>query len=323
MTISADIYEDSRLDADARARLEASYSFLHRPPNGMPEKVAAGGLKNELLQTALSGAMGGAGLFAAGAAGHGLVEGAKALKEKVSRGSDLRNITSVYPELTDYPQREIDLAYNSLRHLNPHFAKDPLVGGTLLKQILRSRDPSNPQSLRFEGGLAVDLVKSQPRESDTLNRLAVDAFQTGFQDAMKRRDVLDERAWRESTDHAKRTADETFRSQQAKAERDFKAQQQAQQQAFTTATENLRMRAQKSRDLTAHRRAMDMQRAKDRGTAQTEVLKARLRGTQEPEVLNLRTGPGGTAHAQMGPPSPSSLATSIRQGGGPLSDLLR
>jgi len=198
--IHAEVYQDPRLSVADRDALEDFYLRLHGQ-GGDPQKVAevkiAKGLGaqatkvlsspavREALQALGKGALTGAGLFGVAASVEGGAKGLKAIQEKATFKRDLNRILEVYPHLREYPEDQIHLAYRSMRHLNPHFAKDPLVGGTLLGQILRSRDPSDPKSLRMEAGLAADLVRFRPREGETLKDRAQQAFQTGMTEALK------------------------------------------------------------------------------------------------------------------------------------------
>ena len=255
MRISADIYQDSRLSPDDRSRLEAAFDFMHST-GGMDKEAASGtgGMARDIAQTALAGAASGAALFGAGLMAEAGVQGVRQLLDRAAKKRDLDKILGTFPEIEGYPEGDIQLAYNAMRHVNPHFAKDPLIGGTLLKQLLRQRDPDNPRSLRFEGGLAVDLVRSAPRPDDTISRLATESFTSGMGSALKSRD------------------DQAFRREQTKADHEFKQLQEEDRQKFTTAVEAMRQAAQ-----------VDLEGIKNRNARHRDIIKAHYSGTRQRE----------------------------------------
>lgn len=237
----------------------------------MPEKVAWA-MDPKIMNSAMGAAVGTGAALAMNAGVLGIIQGARSGYERLSRKRDLKSILEVYPDLNSYDDSEIQLAYRSLRHLNPHFASDPLVGGTLLKQILRSRDPSNPKSIRFEPGIAVDLTKSRPRENYMLEQMATDAVSTGVRDGMRQYSDLkathSDRAWRDQNETDKRTADESFRRESVQQAQNFQAH-----------SDTLRERAQGRAATKQHGRAMKMEALKGRmkvrqGLAQAHLSKA-------------------------------------------------
>ena len=212
-----DIYDDDRLDEGARTRLEADLAYLSQPLGLPPEKTASAGKK---MLKDLGKASYDIGMRAAPVAGiYALLKGGKKIMDPITKARDLNRVLEVYPQLAEqYPREEIDLAFNSLRHLNPHFSKDPLVGGTLLGQILRSRDIDNPSSLRLEPGLASGLVRDRPREDDTFQRLMTDAAAQGVSDFLSDQSTAEDRAFRVG----ERQAGEQFRQDMAKEDRSAK-----------------------------------------------------------------------------------------------------
>lgn len=94
---------------------------------------------------------------------------------------DLKNLIAHYPELSHADPKVLRAAYTSLRKLNPEFAKDPLVGGSLVQALLRNVPHDNPRGMpRFDlstaqvlnqanaqrrGGLAEDLIKANTTEA--------------------------------------------------------------------------------------------------------------------------------------------------------------
>jgi hypothetical protein len=193
--LNADIYRqlgEGTISHEEVRELEALEAML---------KTAAAPTAAELKQIATHGLVLGGSSVAAALLGDAAVRGASAAWDKATYRRDLNRILEVYPHLEDYPEKERRLAYSSLRHLNPHFAKDPLVGGTMLGQILRQRDPSDPSSIRFDGSIAADLVKSRVRDDDPLRRTVSDSLSRGMQSAFDQhhRDVsgAEDRKWRE------------------------------------------------------------------------------------------------------------------------------
>jgi len=133
---------------------------------------------------------------------HGLASGARALEERVTKKRDLAKILETFPRLKeDYSEAEINLAYNSIRHMNPHIAKDPLAGGSLLGQVLRQRDAMDPKTMRMEADLAGNLLRLRPEERHVGEEIARDAasagMMLGFQEASKLRDRKEQQTWQE------------------------------------------------------------------------------------------------------------------------------
>ena len=151
--------------------------------------------------------------------------GGRALMNKATKNRDLESILEVYPHLKEWDRKEIELAYSSMRHMNPHIAKDPLAGGTLLGQMLRSRDPLNPKVLRFDPQLAGDLMRLSPKEEHAFEETARDAVMKGigmgFEDASRSSAADKQRAFMEEQEKGRR-AHETSRdaARAGEAERD-------------------------------------------------------------------------------------------------------
>jgi hypothetical protein len=88
----------------------------------------------------------------------------------------------VHPDLKDYSKKDINLAYTSIRTMNPTFAKDPLVGGNLLGQVLRNRDIHDPSKApRFELGVAKELLTAERKGKDQLQETIQGSFRTGYE----------------------------------------------------------------------------------------------------------------------------------------------
>lgn len=131
----------------------------------------------------------------------GAVAGGAALADKMTKKRDLNRILQVFPRLQeDHTPAQIQLAYNSIRHMNPHIAKDPLAGGTLLRQVLETRDPLDPSGgFRHDATLALSLMRERPRANtaaqDALHRAVQTGLSTGIDDALRTRQLETQRAF--------------------------------------------------------------------------------------------------------------------------------
>ena len=240
----------------------------------------------------LTGAVNGLTLLGVGALGAAGTAGAQYGYSALTRGRDLHAVTAVYPEINEYPKKEVDLAYNSLRHLNPQFAKDPLVAGTLMKQILQSRDMANPKSIRFEHTLADSLARSAPRVDDSTRRMAVDSLTQGMSDAfraqngraerrLKRRMAREDRAFRTESAEGDRAFRRSFAEEdrKARAESDeknrvFNRAQALADRAFRRSAEDRQLRARRRDAGLEQRRRAELERLKSRNALHREVVKA-------------------------------------------------
>jgi len=93
------------------------------------------------LGTALAG-IGAAGLQA----GKGVSYVAKMLQDKYQKPREYKAMMDAHPELHKHDAGKVQMAYNSLRHMAPTMAKEPLVAGSFVRNIL---------AMETEGGLAV------------------------------------------------------------------------------------------------------------------------------------------------------------------------
>lgn len=107
------------------------------------EKLAvalSGGAAALMVGTALASPI----LAAAGA------KGAERMMDSIDRMTfdrDLKKVLEVNKDIGKPDDRHIRLAYQSIRTTNPKFSKDPLIAGTLLRQIMQNRvDPYDPKS---------------------------------------------------------------------------------------------------------------------------------------------------------------------------------
>lgn len=184
-----DVYEDlaaGRITKSEVQELEKMADLLKEanPFTDALNRAASSEAGKEVLRTLLFGLAGGLGAGAAGLTGSAAYSGAKKLYDKATFGRDMKRILDAYPHLKRYPESELRLAYTSMRHLNPHFAKDTIVGGTILGQMLRSRDPESPSSLRMDMSMAGEMMKSRAREDDPNLPALRNAFQQGMMTAI-------------------------------------------------------------------------------------------------------------------------------------------
>lgn len=119
-------------------------------------------LGRRLGNALLAGGATAVGSLGAYAAGKALSSGATSIADKLTFKRDLNRLLEVHPDIKEnYSEKDQHLAYKSLRMLNPKFAKDPLVGGNLLRQVLKNRDPQNPsQAPMLHPEMAVNLSKA-------------------------------------------------------------------------------------------------------------------------------------------------------------------
>jgi hypothetical protein len=96
------------------------------------------------------------------ALGAGAVNKTMSAMDKLTMRRDLRRILEIHPSLGDMNDPHVMMAYQTLRALNPDYAKDPLIAGPLLQQMLHSRMiPGDPRSApRMDPGVAAQLVSS-------------------------------------------------------------------------------------------------------------------------------------------------------------------
>lgn len=256
------------------------------------EKVATPmPLSQEVVSVLRQGALYGGLSALAGLGVHGVAQGGKMLHERITKGRDLDRILAVYPHLKDYPRKEIELAYNSMRHMNPHVAKDPLTGGTLLGQMLRSRDASNPKSLRFEPDLALNLMKLRPEDRNTAEEIVREGVQSGMASAVQ-----------ELSRGKERAAQNQFMMGEAdrKHQRDIGMEQmKTQQRAGETAAERA-YRASESAADRLHRRteAVRDRAAKIQGQVAAERFKDRMQGIRENDRRGWETTQKGLDRAE-------------------------
>ncbi len=110
-----------------------------------------GTLKQEFPKAMLQGLGGAAGTVGLAAMG----VGAKAIYDAATKSRDFRQMMEANPDLQEDHQRDpkfFNLAFSSLRRMQPSFTKDPLVAGTYMRRMVGS-----PGSA---GGVAVEALQS-------------------------------------------------------------------------------------------------------------------------------------------------------------------
>ena len=136
--------------------------------------------------------------------GYGAMKGIDALGNIGQARRDrkaLGNILSVHPDIGDPSDPRVNMAFNTLKTMNPEFAADPLLAGPLMKQIVESRmDPMNPSSGSYvDPGQAAKLmelrnntkkVKSSPSLSGMVGQSMTQGIPRGFDSALSRQRQL-------------------------------------------------------------------------------------------------------------------------------------
>jgi hypothetical protein len=149
-----------------------------------------GGLAQEALQEGQKLTMGqavarGAGqallpaAITAGAAAiaTGASKGVGAIQERFGKARDYKAMLQVHPSLQDRDPGQTQLYYNSLRKMAPSLAKDPLVAGSFVRNMMELQPEGGPAVPLQTAKLLTDAQKSvsQARES----RPIAEAFMTG------------------------------------------------------------------------------------------------------------------------------------------------
>lgn len=129
--------------------------------------------------TGLGTAAAGAGIAAVGVAASKLYDAVtKARDFKTMMGSSFNSdLHSLHAERP----KEFNEAYSSLRALQPHFAKDPMIAGTYLRRMMQIR-PDNA------GGVLLDALNFEAPSSpmgDAFHRGAIGGAQAGMSAHMK------------------------------------------------------------------------------------------------------------------------------------------
>jgi hypothetical protein len=182
-------YASKEISAEEMEELNKFAAILNKEAGAPPVEPLLEGVGKHIIRSLAGGSAMAGGAMGVGAAGTGLALGMKTLLNRMTFNSDLGKIIEVYPEIAEhYSDQDIRLAYQSMRTLNPTLARDPLVGGTLLQQILRNRDLQRPSAApRFDVGVAADLFTAKPRVEDMLQQTLTQFAQKGMEGGFRGR----------------------------------------------------------------------------------------------------------------------------------------
>lgn len=180
------------------------------------------------------------------------------VKNRVTYPRDLARIQEVYPNIAkDYPEKDVNLAYGAIRALNPTYAKEPLVGGSLLKQILMERDPMDPKAPPRLGLQQASVLSGAYRPSPnelqrTVSKSLQDSVRGSEDRLFKSLQTMEERSF----DLGPR-GDREFRKAQSRVDRDFKETQQILAEDAKNELEELKNTLSAAREKAKDNRAME------------------------------------------------------------------
>ena len=99
--------------------------------------------------------------------GSKIPEAIESARNNASFNSDFNRILKVNPSLGSSQDPNLQMAYKTLRTLSPTYAKDPLLAGTILGNVMHNRtDPDDPSSPpRFDPALVNEIVRGTPQPS--------------------------------------------------------------------------------------------------------------------------------------------------------------
>jgi hypothetical protein len=115
------------------------------------------GVKKSLVG-GLSTGVGAAAIGVAATAGGYLA--AKAINS-FTRNKRMNEIKAAYPELNKYEPKKLETSLKTIERVNPVFAKDPLVAGGYIKQIIKEKGIS-PKTSEGLAGAAGDIYDYTP-----------------------------------------------------------------------------------------------------------------------------------------------------------------
>jgi hypothetical protein len=105
------------------------------------------------------------------------------LMDAATKGRDFRNMLANNPDLEEHRQRDpkmFNQMYSSLRHMNQHFASDPVVAGTYMRRMVEN--PMTAGGILSESVSASDKFKNP--HNDTWRR-ATERAESSFGDSLK------------------------------------------------------------------------------------------------------------------------------------------
>lgn len=130
---------------DFLAEKEKQAGWLTSIGNAFKEGLGGGHTMGQAMAKGLGAAAPGVLLAGAvGAAGMGIQSAYGAVKDRFSKSRDYKNMLEANPMLRKRPAGEVQLMYNSLRKMAPAMAKEPLVAGSYVRQMLDASPESGP-----------------------------------------------------------------------------------------------------------------------------------------------------------------------------------
>lgn len=282
MSLYDAFYEDSQLGREELSSL-AQFSAGLEAPDSFEKSAASPGsraaaLAREYGPVLAQGLIQGGTLAATGMAAAGAVQGGKKLYSKATQRRDLKRLLSVHPEIAErYDDKEIALAFNSVRHFNEHLTKEPLAAGALVKQILRDRDPHNPSAApRLDLNTVSALYRDRPRDDRNLERMAAEGVSRGLEGSLRSHGDRQMADYRHTLDKKKTRLDHKFRKKEKSREHSFQRELEDARRDF-------------ERDLTKDREQYAAGREFERARMDVarELLKRRL-DSDDPRELRKR-----------------------------------
>jgi hypothetical protein len=79
-----------------------------------------------------------------GAAFAGAAKGVGAIRERFAKARDFQQMIEANPMLDKHDAGHVQMLYNSLRSMSPNMAKDPLIAGSFVRQMLSMSPESGP-----------------------------------------------------------------------------------------------------------------------------------------------------------------------------------
>jgi hypothetical protein len=129
-----------------------------------------------------------AGGLVAAAAAAGVARGVSAAAEALTFAADYQAMIKAHPQLTEYPPDRVKAVFNTLRHMNLAFSKDPLIAGSFVYRSLQNTIPEHPEAMpEVSIGAAKELAQASQFLTQAAGRgsAADDAFAQAIQSGAK------------------------------------------------------------------------------------------------------------------------------------------
>lgn len=153
-------------------------------------QAVARGAGQALLPAAITA---GAAAIATGAS-----KGVGAIQERFGKARDYKAMLQVHPSLADKDPGQTQLYYNSLRRMAPSLAKDPLVAGSFVRNMMELQPEGGPAVPLQTAKLLTDAQKSVTQAKAGRGPVA-EAFMTGRQPLLEmQRQPTSKPTWTES-----------------------------------------------------------------------------------------------------------------------------